>query len=156
MRRFHSYCIDFLEKRVIFRHVNVGGHMRQKAAVRGRRIRSRVREQGGGYHQWCHAGGKLHDLGPKALATEELLAILISTGYKGKSAGDIANDVLRRYGSLEALSNVPLADLLEVKGLGDVKIIRIAATLELARRTTQELLRKHARSTRTVRTPAQV
>jgi DNA repair protein RadC len=43
---------------------------------------------------------------------------------------------------LAALSNEPLARLLEIKGLGDVKIIRIAAALELGRRTAEEIIEK--------------
>jgi DNA repair protein RadC len=97
------------------------------------------------YKSWKHPGGKLRELGPKALSTKELLAILISTGYKGKTAADVADELLSRFGSLESLSNLPLAKLLEIKGLGDVKIIRIAAALELARRTTEEIFSKHAK-----------
>lgn len=106
---------------------------------------NRIREDSPEYKRWEHPGGKLRELGPKALSTSELLAILISTGYKGKSAEDVANELLSQFGSLESLSNVPLAKLLEIKGLGDVKIIRIAAALELARRTTQEILSKHGK-----------
>lgn len=105
----------------------------------------RVREQAEEYKKWQHPGGKLRELGPKALTTQELLAILISTGHKGKSAEDVASELLSQFGSLESLSNVPLAKLLEIKGLGDVKIIRIAAALELARRTTEEILSKHGK-----------
>jgi DNA repair protein RadC len=96
---------------------------------------------------WRHPGGKLRELGPKALTTKELLAILISTGYKGKTAEDVAEELLKNFGSLEALSNVPLSKLYEVKGLGDVKIIRIAAALELARRTVEEIYGKEKKRT---------
>lgn len=106
---------------------------------------TQVREETPDYKRWKHPGGKLRELGPKALSTEELLAILISTGYKGKSAESVAKEILSTYGSLESLSNLPLARLLEIKGLGDVKIIRIAAALEIARRTVQEIVSKHGK-----------
>lgn len=83
---------------------------------------------------WKHPGGKLREEGAQSLTEKELLAILISTGIPGKSAEDIARDILQKYGSLEGLSNQPLESLLEVKGMADVKIIRIAAALEIARR----------------------
>ena len=83
---------------------------------------------------WEHAGGKLREKGAAALSETELLAILISTGIPGKSAEQIANDVLAEFGSLNALSGQPLEELLRFKGLSDVKIIRIAAALEIARR----------------------
>jgi DNA repair protein RadC len=106
---------------------------------------SGVRDEPVDYKRWKHPGGKLRELGPKALSDKELLAILISTGYKGKTAEEVAEEIISKFGSLESLSNLPLAKLLEIKGLGDVKIIRIAAALELARRTTREILSKHAK-----------
>ncbi len=102
-----------------------------------------VREEPQDYKPWRHPGGKLRDLGPKALSDEELLAILISTGYKGKTAIGVAQDMLKKFGSLEGLSNLPLAKLLEIKGLGDVKIIRIAAGFELARRIVTQKLQEY-------------
>ncbi len=83
---------------------------------------------------WKHPGGKLRELGPQTLSEAELLAILIGTGVKGKPALDIAQEVLNHYGSLINLARQPLEDLLRFKGLSDVKIIRIAAALEIARR----------------------
>jgi DNA repair protein RadC len=84
--------------------------------------------------RWQHPGGKLREQGASSLTDAELLAILVSTGIKGKSAEEISEEVLRKFGSLEGLANQPLERLLEVKGLSDVKIIRIAAAYELARR----------------------
>jgi len=105
--------------------------------------KARVHDDLARLNRWKHPGGKLRELGPKALDTKELLAILISTGHRGRSAEDVAREILSKHGTLEALSHLPLSKLLEIKGLGDVKIIRIAAALELARRTTEEILAKH-------------
>ncbi len=91
---------------------------------------------------WRHPGGKLRELGPDALSEKELLAILISTGIKGKSAEDIAQEVLEHFGSLKHLAGVPLETFLQFKGLSDVKIIRIAAALEIARRLAREISRE--------------
>lgn len=84
--------------------------------------------------KWKHPGGKLREQGADSLTDTELLAILISTGIRGRPAEKIANEVLEEFGSLEGLANQPLEKLLEIKGLSDVKIIRIAAAFELARR----------------------
>jgi len=84
--------------------------------------------------KWSHPGGKLRELGPDQVDDNELLAILISSGIKGKPALTIADELLEEYGSIEGLANQPLEKLLTIKGLSDVKIIRIAAALELARR----------------------
>ena len=90
--------------------------------------------------KWSHPGGKLRELGAQALTDAELLAILISTGIKGKPAEEIAEEVLERFGSLSRMANVPLEKFLEFKGLSDVKIIRIAAAFEIARRLSREAL----------------
>ncbi|HHT9119796.1 MAG TPA: UPF0758 domain-containing protein [Candidatus Hypogeohydataceae bacterium YC41] len=84
--------------------------------------------------KWKHPGGKLREQGAASLTDGELLAILVSTGIRGKSAEKIAEEILEKFGSLEGLANQPLEKLLEIKGLSDVKIIRIAAAFELARR----------------------
>jgi len=90
---------------------------------------------------WRHPGGKLRELGPQALTDAELLAILIGTGIPGRSAKAIAEEVIARFGSLSGLARQPLETLLQFRGLSDVKIIRIAAALEIARRLAEEALR---------------
>lgn len=89
---------------------------------------------------WTHAGGKLRELGADKLSEAELLSIIIGSGIKGKSAEKIAEDLLTKFGSFKGLTNQRLDRLLEIKGLGDVKIIRIAATFEIARRIVREVL----------------
>ena len=89
--------------------------------------------------KWSHPGGKLRELGAEALSDAELLAILISTGIKGKPAEKIADEILERFGSLSEMANVPLERFLEIRGLSDVKIIRIAAAFEIARRLSRDL-----------------
>ncbi len=83
---------------------------------------------------WKHPGGKLVELGADKLSDAELLSILIGTGIKGKSAEKIAEEILAKYGSFKGLANQPLEKFLKIKGLGDTKIIRIAAALEFAKR----------------------
>lgn len=97
--------------------------------------------------QWKHPGGKLRELGAGSLEDTELLAVLISSGTKGRPAEAIARDLLDRFGSLSGLAGQPLEDLLPVKGLGDVKILRIAAAMELARRTANEIIREREKQT---------
>ena len=90
--------------------------------------------------QWRHPGGKLRGLGPDRLSNAELLSILISPGVKGRPAERIAEDIIARFGSFKGMANQPLSKLLEMKGLGDVKAIRIAAAFEVARRIVNEVL----------------
>lgn len=93
--------------------------------------------------KWKHPGGKLRELGADKLSDAELLAILISTGTKNKPAEEIANDIMNKFGSFKGLANQPLSKLLEINGLGDVKIIRIAATFEIARRIANEIVKAY-------------
>ncbi len=84
--------------------------------------------------EWEHAGGKLAELGPASLTEAELLAILVAPGTPGNSAEKIAENILKKFGSLEGLGGQPLERLYDIKGMGDTKIIRLAAALEIARR----------------------
>ncbi len=88
--------------------------------------------------KWKHPGGKLRELGPESLTEAELLAILIGTGIKGKPAEEIAKEILEKFGSLLGMVNQPLEKFLQFKGIGEVKIIRIAAAFEIARRIINE------------------
>lgn len=90
---------------------------------------------------WQHPGGKLRELGAERLTDAELLSILIGTGVKGRSAEQIAEDVLARFGSFKGVAHQPLEKFLDIKGLADVKIIRIAAAFEIARRIVNEVMK---------------
>src|SRR5437667_6422597 len=90
--------------------------------------------------EWKHPGGKLRELGAEHLSDEELLAILIGTGIKGKPAEAIAREILTRFGSFRGMAQQPLAKFVEIRGLADVKVIRIAAAFEIARRIVNEVL----------------
>jgi len=97
---------------------------------------------------WQHPGGKLRELGAARLDDAELLAVIISSGTKGHSAEAIARDLIQRFGSLTGLANRPLEELLSIKGLGDVKMLRIAAALERARRAANEIIHEKERKTK--------
>jgi len=81
---------------------------------------------------------RLLTLGAGALADAELLAILLRTGTKGKSAVDVARQLLGRFGSVSALLEAGPAGLAETPGLGNAKLAQLQAVLELARRALRE------------------
>jgi DNA repair protein RadC len=93
--------------------------------------------------KWRHPGGKLRELGPEKLTDTELLSILISAGIKGRSAEKIAEEIITKFDSFKGMANQPLEKFLEIKGLADVKIIRIAAAFEIARRIVKGILKDH-------------
>ena len=86
------------------------------------------------HEEWQHPGGKLRELGAETLTDAELLSILIAPGIPGKPAEKIAEEILQKFGGFKGMANQPLEKFLDIKGLGDTKIIRIAAAFEIARR----------------------
>lgn len=76
---------------------------------------------------------KLIKKGASALRKEELLAILLRTGIKGKNVLQVANDILQKYGDVK-LANVTYQELRNMRGVGPTKATQILAALELGRR----------------------
>lgn len=87
---------------------------------------------------------KLLARGAAALSDAELLAIFLRTGLPGRSAVDLARDLLARFGSLRALLTASQADFCAVPGLGPAKFAQLQAVLEMARRHMGESLRREA------------
>ncbi len=83
---------------------------------------------------------RLLALGAQSLADAELLAILLRTGVKGKSAVDLARALLSRFSSVAALLEADSGSLAETPGLGNAKLAQLQAALELARRVLKEEL----------------
>lgn len=78
---------------------------------------------------------KLLSKNPTHLSNTELLAILIRLGSKGKSAIDLAQDIMK-FGNndLNSLFKLTVKDLMSIRGIGMSKAVTILAALELGRR----------------------
>ena len=89
---------------------------------------------------------RLLALGPAALSDAELLAIYLRVGVRGKSAVDLARDLLQRFdGQLGALVDASLEELAGVSGIGMAKAAQLKASFELARRAlTQDMQQRDA------------
>jgi len=83
---------------------------------------------------------KLLAKGADALSDAELLAIFLRTGIRGKSAVDLARDLLTRSGSLSALCAASEAVVCELPGMGQAKYVQLQAVMEMARRALREKL----------------
>src|SRR4051812_11709272 len=82
---------------------------------------------------------RMDELGAAALATRELLGILIGSGSAGRSAVTVAGDLLQSAeGSLRRLASSPACDMVRVPGVGPAVASRIVAALELGRRLARE------------------
>jgi DNA repair protein RadC len=86
---------------------------------------------------------KLLARGATALSDGELVAVLLRSGVRGKSAVDLARDLLTQYGGVTHMLEAG-AELETIKGLGPAKRAQFAAAIELARRSLQEKLRENA------------
>lgn len=76
---------------------------------------------------------KLMRYGPEKLADEELLAILLRTGTRGRGVLDMAGDLLRRFGRAD-IAKAGFAELKGAPGLGPARACEILAAFELGRR----------------------
>jgi len=84
---------------------------------------------------------KLAAKGPRALKKEELIAILLRTGTKGRNALKIAKDILRLYGDKKLL-DAPYKELKNMHGMGPTKAAHILAAIELGKRLYKEKTEK--------------
>jgi DNA repair protein RadC len=84
---------------------------------------------------------KLLALGAGALSDAELLAIFLRTGVPGKSAVDIARELITDFGSLGALLGATRTDFTAHLGLGDAKYAQLQAVVEMAKRSLKEDMR---------------
>lgn len=82
---------------------------------------------------------RLVEQGADALKSSELIAILLRTGVKGSSAIQVAEQLLVKFGTLDALSRASLPELRKVKGVGRDKAIALKSAFTLARRMALEL-----------------
>lgn len=80
--------------------------------------------------------------GSAALSDAELLAIFLRTGTRGKTAVDIARELLNHFGGLRALLQADRASYCETHGLGSASFALLQAVLEMARRHLLETLQR--------------
>ncbi len=85
---------------------------------------------------------KLMQRGPAALSDAELLAIFLRTGVVGKSAVDLARELISRFGNLTQLFAASEKDFCAIHGMGQAKFVQLQAVLEMARRALREEMRE--------------
>lgn len=85
---------------------------------------------------------KLLSRGPQALSDAELLAIFLRTGCAGKSAVDLARELIGRFGGLRCLLEASQKEFCAALGLGVAKYSQLQAVMEMARRHLSEGLQR--------------
>jgi DNA repair protein RadC len=91
---------------------------------------------------WKHPGGKLRRLGAASLTDTELLTVILGSGSSGRSAEEIAAEIISKYYSVQGLMGKTINELMSIKGLKKVKATQIAAVFEVARRVVKALERE--------------
>jgi len=85
---------------------------------------------------------KLLNKGAESLTDAELLAIFLRTGIKGKTAVDLARDLLQETGGLTHLLSADEKRFCQSKGLGQAKYVQMQAVVEMSRRYLQEKIQR--------------
>ena len=83
--------------------------------------------------------------GADRLSPAQLLAIVLRTGSEGKSALELAMEIIRHFGDLTALFGATVHELCAIKGVGLAKAAEIKAALEIGKRAVAQPLGKRRR-----------
>lgn len=76
--------------------------------------------------------------GSGALSLSELLAVIIGSGTRGKSAVQLSEELLQSFGSLERLLSASVTELSKAKGMGPAKALQCKAAFELSLRLARQ------------------
>jgi DNA repair protein RadC len=87
---------------------------------------------------------KLLMQGVESLSDAELIAIFLRVGVTGKSAVDLARDLLNKFGSLNGIFSANLAEICTVHGMGESKFCQLQAIFEMSRRALNEEMHHQA------------
>lgn len=85
---------------------------------------------------------RLRARGAASLSDAELLAIFLRVGMKGKSAVDLARELIGHFGSLNRLFSASEAEFSAIPGMGAAKYAQLQAVLEMARRALGETMKE--------------
>lgn len=85
---------------------------------------------------------KLLKKGEHTLSNSELIAILLRTGVKGKTALDLAREIFQKFTTFRNMSHADISRWRAFKGLGDAKIAQIKAAIEIGRRFREEQVKE--------------
>ncbi len=77
---------------------------------------------------------RLLRLGPDALSSQEILAIIISRGTAGKSVMNIVQALISKFGNLKRIAEASIEELCEIDGIGPAKACQIKAAFEFGKR----------------------
>ena len=83
---------------------------------------------------------EMERLGAAHVPDAALIAILLRSGVRGTNVVDLADSLLKHYGSLSGLAQASPDDLVNIRGMGRVKAQVLQAAMEIGRRLQEEVL----------------
>jgi DNA repair protein RadC len=84
---------------------------------------------------------KIYKYGAASLSNAELMAIFLTSGIVGRNVIQVAGDLIDKYGGLQELGRLPVAEYMNNKGIGLAKACKLAAAFELGSRLAREKIR---------------
>ena len=84
---------------------------------------------------------KIYKYGAASLSNAELMAIFLTSGIVGRNVIQVAGDLLEKYGGLQELGRLSVAEYMNNKGIGLAKACKLAAAFELGSRLSREKIR---------------
>ena len=99
---------------------------------------------------------KLFRNGEHALTNSELLAIILRTGVKGRSALDLARSILGKFKTFRDIGRADLCDWKKFKGIGHAKIAQVKAAIEIGRRLKEEKIKEKRTKIKSSRDAAEI
>jgi len=78
---------------------------------------------------------RIFEAGPSKLSDAELLSLLLGSGGAAQSAGQTAEELLRRFDGLGGIGRADVTDLRDERGVGVARAAMVAAAFELGRRS---------------------
>ena len=85
---------------------------------------------------------RLLEQGAHALSDAELLAIFLRVGVRGKSAVDLARQLIAHFGSLNRLFAASVVEFSQIPGMGPAKFVQLQAVIEMSRRALGEQMKR--------------
>ncbi len=75
---------------------------------------------------------RLVQYGVNALSLAELIAIVLTTGTKGRSVIEVAHEMVGHFGGIDGLLDATVEELMEIRGVGKAKAIQLKAAFGIA------------------------
>jgi len=99
---------------------------------------------------------KLLRNGAKSLRDDELLAVILRTGLPDCSAIDLANRIIKSFGSLSRAQNAGIGELMQIPGIKEAKAAQIVAALELGKRSKKQFNEERILNTESLSDPGKI